>query len=243
MATFMACLFSKEVLMARANGDETTATAARPTRRRATPAEHLAALETKPARVARIAEVPKLDIRLMRVKIVGDAPLIVHKFADKQKKQMLDKQMGVAKSGRPFKVPEEDFQDSLYLHPGGGYGFPAQAFKNAAVSACTSLGKTITKVQARQAFHVSGEFAPDLVKIAGEPSMREDTVRIDKGKTADIRYRGEFKTWNCNLVIRYNAQVLSDEQIINLLNIAGFAVGVGEWRTERGGQFGLFHVE
>jgi hypothetical protein len=245
IAALPACLFSKEMLMTRTNGDDTTATASRKTKSRLTPAQHLEALETKPAGVARLVVTPKLDIRTMRVKIVGDAPLIVHKFAEKQRKQIEDRQTGVGTTGRNPKVPKQDFQDSLYLHPGGGYGFPAQAFKNAAVSACTSLGRKITKTAASQAFHVAGEFAKDLVKIEGNPVMRQDMVRIGQGKNkvADIRYRGEFKTWSCILMIRYNAQVLTDEQIIVLLNVAGFAVGVGEWRVEKGGQMGLFHCE
>ena len=187
---------------------------------------------------AHLLSMPKLDVRHIHLKIIGDAPLICNRWSEKAKKQMLDKQMGTATAGKEFKVPEADFEASLYKIPGGGYGFPAIAFKNAAVSACTSLGKSITKVAARQAFHVVGE----LVPIVGEPVPREDMVRVGMG-TADIRYRAEFKAWSCKIVIRYNARVLSDEQIVNLVNTAGFAVGIGEWRPERDGQYGLFHVE
>ena len=42
--------------------------------------------------------------------------------------------------------------------------------------------------------------------------------------------------------VRFNANVLSAEQIINLFNTAGFGVGIGEWRSEKDGQHGLFHV-
>lgn len=231
----------KTVLEVQDNGDVATVEVPAKTRRaKATAADHLAALETRESPSARPIVVPKLDIRTMRVTLVGDAPLIVHKFSAKQKRMMLDKQMGVASEGRAFKNPEQDFKESLYLTADGKPGFPALGFKNAGVSACTSLGKTVTKVAARQAFHVMG----DLVEIQGTPTMREDTVRVGRGKgTADIRYRGEFKEWRCQLTIRYNARVLSDEQIINLLNVAGFAVGIGEWRPERDGQYGLFHVE
>jgi len=181
--------------------------------------------------------VPKYDIRTTEVTIVGDAPLICHAWSEKAKKMMLDKQMGVPNEGKEPKNPEKDFEDSLYHLPGGGYGFPSVAFKSAAVTACTSMGKSITKVAARQAFHIVG----DMVRIDGTPTPREDMVRIGMG-TADIRYRGEFRTWSCKLMIRYNARVLTVEQIVNLLNVAGFAVGVGEWRPEKDGMFGLFHV-
>lgn len=181
------------------------------------------------------------EIREVKIRLVGDAPLICHAWSVKARKQMLDKQMGTATAGRQKKNPESDFEQSLYPYPDlehhdGTYGFPAIAFKLAAVEACTSLGREITKVQARQAFHVQGE----LIQIDGVPTCREDMVRVGMG-TADIRHRGEFKEWSCVLHVRYNARVLTLEQVVNLFNIAGFAVGVGEWRPERDGQFGLFH--
>jgi hypothetical protein len=118
------------------------------------------------------------------------------------------------------------------------FTFPSVAFKNAAVEACTSLGKSITKVAARQCFHVCGEFA----EIHGHPRMREDMVRLN-GQTADIRFRGGFPEWSITLLVRYNARVLTAEQVVNVFNVAGFGVGVGEWRSEKDGSFGLFHVQ
>lgn len=206
---------------------------------KATSADHLRALETRPGPGIRI-ELPPLDIRTIQIKVVGDSPLICHRWSEKAKRMMLEKQMGKATSGREHKIPEEDYRESLYPMPdGNGYGVPTLAFKNAAVTACTSMGKAITKVQARQAFHVIG----GLVKIEGTPRMRDDMVRVGMG-TADIRFRGEFPVpWSCVLTIRYNARVLSDEQIANIINTSGFAVGICEWRPECNGESGLFHVE
>lgn len=203
--------------------------------------DHLATMETTPPKkgaVPRI-ELPALDIRAIRIRLIGDSSLICHKWSEKAKKEMRDKQMGNPSAGKEPKNPQQDFIDSLYPHPDGGYGFPTIAFKNAAVSACTSLGKSVTKVQARQAFHVNGE----LARIEGDPQMREDMVKLPSGNgTADIRYRGEFMPWATTVEIRYNARVLTDAQIINLFNTAGFAVGIGEWRSEKDGGHGLFHV-
>lgn len=180
---------------------------------------------------------PPLQIAALTVTIIGDTPLIVHRWSEKAKKQMLDKQMKKASAGKEAKDPEKDFRESLYVLGDGQYGFPIIGFKASAVTACTSIG-SMTKVAARQAFHMEGEFAT----INGcEPTMREDMVRVGMG-TADIRYRGEFRDWWTQLDVRYNANVLSAEQILNLLQTAGFAVGVGEWRPEKDGQFGRFHV-
>ena len=187
-------------------------------------------------------ELPPLNIQTMDICVIGDTPLICHAWTSKAKKEMLDKQMKKAKPGRAAKDPEDDFKQSLYPLQGGGYGFPVIAFKDAAVTACTSVAG-ITKVAARQAFRVGASLdGAELVKIEGaKPEPREDMVRIGMGK-ADIRYRGQFVHWWTKVRVRFNANVLSAEQIVNLFNTAGFGVGVGEWRMEKDGQFGCFHV-
>jgi hypothetical protein len=197
-------------------------------------------------------ELPPLDIRLMEVTVIGDSPLIVHAWSEKAKRQMLDKQMKKARQAKEAKSPRADFEASLY-RLGDGFGFPSIGFKAAAVTACSSVAG-ITKVAARQAFHILGEDVDitgafegtkarvNLVRIEGsKPSMREDMVRIAMG-TADLRYRGEFADWHAKLLVRYNANVLSESQLLNIINVAGFAVGVGEWRPEKDGMNGMFHV-
>lgn len=198
-------------------------------------------------------ELPRINIELLEIPIIGDTPLIVHAWSLKAKRMMLDKQTKKAVSGREAKNPKQDFEDSQYRFPDGGFGFPSVAFKSAAVTACTSTG-AISKVAARQSFQVIGEsidirgafegteMRADLVRIMGsKPTMREDMVKIGLG-TADLRYRAEFFPWYAKILVRYNANVLSASQILNLFNTAGFAVGVGEWRAERDGQNGAFHV-
>ena len=197
----------------------------------------------------RAIKLPRMNIATIRIDLIGDSPLICHRWSEKARKEMLDKQMGIAKAAKEKKDPARDFWESLYhLTPnppaenreGQKYGFPAIAFKAAAVTACTSVDG-ITKVAARQAFHVSGADGGEMIEIVGVPTMREDMVRIGMG-TADIRFRGEFKAWRASVFIRHNANVLSAGEIINLFNTAGFSVGIGEWRVEKDGSFGMFKV-
>jgi len=42
--------------------------------------------------------------------------------------------------------------------------------------------------------------------------------------------------------VQLNTSAVSIEQLANLFVIAGFAVGVGEWRPEKNGQYGRFEV-
>ena len=48
--------------------------------------------------------------------------------------------------------------------------------------------------------------------------------------------------WFTRVQVRFNRNVLSAAQIVNLFNTAGFGVGIGEWRSEKDGQYGSFHV-
>lgn len=191
------------------------------------------AIATKDAPVE--VAVERLDLRHIELTLVGDSPLIVHAWSDKAKKMMLDKQMKRGSQGKTAKDPEEDYRESLYHHPDGGYGFPTVGVKAAAVRAGTDVGMKMTDI--RRSFYIAGE----MVKVDGEPRMCEDMVRVGMG-TADIRYRGEFPEWTIKLTVTYNARVISVEQLVNLFNVAGFGVGIGEWRPEKSGQFGMFHV-
>ena len=67
-------------------------------------------------------------------------------------------------------------------------------------------------------------------------------MRIGMG-SADLRYRGEFAGWYADLTLEYNASGnMTLDQIVNCIQAGGFACGIGEWRPEKDGSFGTFHV-
>lgn len=200
--------------------------------------------------------IPAIDLKRVEIQVVGDSPLIMHKWSEKAKQMMLDKQMKKATTkGHDAKDPVVDFIDSMYWLEGepeekteegfqkaiesgnARFGFPSTAFKASAVSAAYRAKITKDKVSMNGAFHILGE----MVEINGIPYPREDMVKVGMG-TADIRFRGEFPEWSAILPIQYNAGVISVEQLANMFNMGGFAVGVGEWRPEKGGSYGMYHV-
>lgn len=200
-----------------------------------------------------IINLPRMTREKINITLIGETPLIVHRFAEKAKREMLEKQTKAAQKGKAAKNPEADFEASIYRMADGAHGFPAVAFKAAAVTACTSLAG-ITKVAARQAFHVSGQQSirqgafsdaittEELVQVhCPAPTMREDMVRVGMG-TSDIRYRAQYWPWAVDLIVEFNPLAMSAEQVLNLFNTAGFACGVGEWRPERDGSNGRFRV-
>lgn len=180
-------------------------------------------------------ELPPIKIETISFMLVGDSPLIVHAWSEKAKRQMLEKQMKKATGPKEAKDPEADYQACFYRTETGGYGFPAIGVKAAMISACRFADLKMTV--ARGAFHIDAE----MLSVIGEPQMREDMVRVGMG-TADIRYRPEFVSWRIPVTLKINSSAISPEQVANLLNIAGFGVGIGEWRPEKNGQYGRFHV-
>jgi hypothetical protein len=215
----------------------------------------MATKETKKTMAADVEEsmlnlaIPPIETKTFMVKLVGDSSLIVHKWSEKAKKMILDKQTKKAGTGKEAKDPWADYCDSMYwltnkpTNPteddiaNARFGFPAKAFKACAIDAGYQQGIIPKKTTARGAFHILGE----MVEIQGKPQIREDMVRVGMG-AADIRYRGEYPEWSAVLTIRYNPRAMSAEQIINLLNFGGFSNGVGEWRPEKDGDHGTFHV-
>ena len=175
----------------------------------------------------------------IRLRIVGDTPLVAHRFSEKARKEMLDKQMKKAKQAKQAKDPEAEFNDARYQMQDGGDGFPSAGIKKAIANAFR-FADGMKKVEIAGALHV--EPGNELVAIIGpQPLIREDTVKISMG-TTDIRFRPEYRDWSMEFDVVFNGRAISAEQIVNLVNIAGFGIGIGEWRPERGGQFGMFHV-
>lgn len=179
--------------------------------------------------------------RTVVLRIVGDEPLITHAWSEKAKKEMRDNQQGTAESkakGREPKDPIAEYEGAFYHTADGKPAIPTIAFKAAVVNAARQV-EGFTMVFLRGAFRVEGE----LTEIISEPPiMREDMVRVGMGK-ADMRYRPEFRGWSVYLTVKFIPNPLTLDQLISLFNLAGFACGVGEWRPEKNGQFGTFHVE
>lgn len=208
----------------------------------------IAELEATPesngqAKRAKSVSLVELNKGSIEVTIHGTSPLIVHAWGIKAQKMIEDKQQKKGKQPREAKNPQEEMESCFYRDADGDYCVPAAAIKNAIVSAATSLDDKInfSQKKIKQALFVVG----DLLKLkASKPIMRTDMVRVGgMSKSADVRYRPMFEKWSCTFPIEYNASVYSEAQIIQLIEIAGFAVGICEWRPERGGNFGRFSLK
>lgn len=177
--------------------------------------------------------IPQPKIRTVQVPIVGTTPLLMHKWSEKAIEMMRRKQGKKASQPKEAKDPEADFNGARYISSEGWDGVQAVAFKAAMVGACRQTDKAISMTLAQRLFFVVPDGMDDrdngLVRIVGEPRMHEAMVRVGMG-VADIRYRPIYMPWSATLTIRFNAGVISEDQLFNLVQLAGLCEGVGEWR-------------
>lgn len=188
--------------------------------------------------------IDRIAAETLSVPILGTAPLLVHKFSEKAKRQMLDNMQG-RKSPKAAKDPEAEYEAAFYRTKEGGYGFPAIAFKAATVSASRFYGKSVTMTSLRQFVFINGEPGEDgqqMVPIVGNPVMREDVVRVGMGGT-DLRYRPQFSEWSTTLLVTYVTSALTRDSLLSLIDAGGLGVGVGEWRPEKKGDFGTYQID
>lgn len=189
----------------------------------------------------RVIEIPKPNRTTLRVKIrsLPGSSLICNRLSEKATSGIKDKQLKKAKIAKEAKNPNELFESSFY-RINGTYGFLAGALKKAMVSAANIADLPMT--MAKKAFFVMGDIIP-FTKCA-KPKMREDFPRLPNG-SIDWRIRSEFDTWEMEFTILFNANYISAEQIINLVDLAGFHCGFGEMRPfapKSSGSHGMFQV-
>jgi hypothetical protein len=189
--------------------------------------------------------IDRIGIETIEVPIVGTSPLIVHRFSEKAKRQMLDNMQG-RKTPKTIKDPEGEYEAAFYRLKGqDGYGFPVLAFKAATVGAARFYDKSVTMTALKQYLFFRGVPGVDGMSMAvidGEPELREDVVRLGRGST-DLRYRPIFHEWSTTLTVMFVQSALTRGSVLSLIDAGGLGVGVGEWRPERSGDFGTYQID
>jgi hypothetical protein len=191
--------------------------------------------------------IPAPNIKDISITLSGITPLLVNQISAKAKEELKGREFGVGKIAKAPRDAKAEYESSLYRIPGkrGVYGMPASGIKHCGVKACKFVGGGLKASRTMGAFHVLG-LPCGLVPIKGSaPVMDERYVRIGNfpRKTPSPRYRGRFDRWEVTFRVRYNANILTPSQLLNLYDHGGFSVGLCEWRPEKNGQMGMFEVK
>ena len=179
----------------------------------------------------------------VRLRIIGTTPMFQNRMSAKAKNTLLvggGKKTKAERAGIKHQ-PYDEYRDSAEIIKNGptALGLRVVAVKAAM---CTAALETegITKASAQKLLFMPGEHAP----LYGTPQLRMDVVRsADINRTPDIRSRCFLPRWGAEIDVNFVVPQLSHVGVVTLLANAGFLIGVGDFRQEKGkGNFGLFRV-
>jgi hypothetical protein len=181
-----------------------------------------------------------MKLQTITLTIRGTTPLIQHCWSEKGLKSMRMTAAERKKIPKVAREPEEEGNAAAYRCADGQYGVPAMAVKSSMIEAAhkdvTGLPKTTVRKALR--FREAGV----IPMVCSDPFIREDIVRVGMGGT-DLRYRPQFDDWSVRLTFAFDSDLLNADDVISLVNRAGFSVGIGEWRPEKDGEYGTFEVD
>jgi len=184
----------------------------------------------------------KLETRTIKVKIVGDSPYM----PEPMDMAVLEKYNKIRSKQNYTKddiSEEEKVKAKFYYTEDEQFGIPARAIYNSMIRASSYLFdiKQGGMRNIKEGVTVVGDILPLKYK--------KQKVLTHWGRTSGMKgsprkiMRNAFEDWSVDVTIQFNKANLSAEQIINVLNWAGFHIGVGGFRKEKTGNFGAFHID
>lgn len=189
------------------------------------------------------------------IKIVGDTPLVMHAWNVKAKREMLEKQMNLAKTkSRAVKNPQEDFISSAYwltkmpetfdeeaieaAFNGARFGFPCSAFKSATLATASRLKWNVAKTVMNTAFWILPNsptyFTGDIeyieetksLKIIPNIEKRQDMVEIFSDRPVLREDMVKVGTVSKTADIRYRAEFDNWYAIVTLSYVKDGAISL-----------------
>lgn len=182
----------------------------------------------------------KKGVLMVKVGAIEGSTLITHRLTDEAVAKFMGREVGKVKK-KELRNYDEEYESCFYLTEDKKYGFPASGFMGAILDSCVALG--IPKTQIKRSLRIIG----DVYELKYKKVNRriDHPRRSGRNSTPDTRHRPEFVDWTCELVIQYDMNQISPDQILNLINQAGFSTGIGDWRPsspKSSGTHGMFKV-
>ena len=187
--------------------------------------------------------IPPIRQEIIKLRIIGTTPMFQNRMAEKARQQLL---VGSAKKTKAERVeikhdPLSEFRSSAEMLKTGptALGFRVVAVKAAMCQAALET-PGLTKTSAQRLLFMPG----DHYALYGTPQLRIDVVRsADINRTPDMRSRCFIPRWGAEVEIRYVRPALNASGVASLLANAGFLIGIGDFRQDKGkGAFGSFRV-
>lgn len=191
-------------------------------------------------------KIEAIKTRRVMVNLIG-GNLVAHRYAFKAWQELLlpSRKKNAQEREESLKHdPLQEYQDCFYINRRNTksptlfhlpIGMPSKAMAAAALDIPGSKKAEIQRLV---------RIVSDDLLLYGRPELFMSMVRnSDQARTPDVRTRPIFPRWAVpNVWIEYKMDPLNDTQIFNLMGAAGKIVGFGDWRPQKGGNFGCFRV-
>ena len=196
-----------------------------------------------------VIKIPEMPEKVLIVEIGGDGMLQNNMTTD-----AIRQIKGTATGGniKDYTKRAEKWKETGHWTADGKLGFPAEAFLKGMGNALKGVelkNKKLFKFPKdlyralhvdSNAFDTAGNGIVLYTKV--EEVVMQEHMGMLKGTTPIPLYRLLAKNWKMELPITYNDTILTDHDVLLLLNRAGASVGVGAFRVENRGPYGKFSV-
>jgi len=194
--------------------------------------------KTKNKTETKNVSIEPIRVTSMAVKIVGTSSLLMEKMSEETKQELQGIFEGKGREKKKVRDFEAETHKKIHLTDKGVPGFPASGFKKAIVEGAVYM-EGMDKKLARSIV-VRGNIIPI--------NFKKQVINQAMGRDSGIRrsprpiWRPEFQDWSCTLDLMFNSSQITEDQVINLIKLAGFHIGVGGWTPQHSGQYGMFTV-
>lgn len=186
--------------------------------------------------------------------IAGTAPLVMNKFSNKARRQIMDTQAAGSQARSKKQREAKDFDavcdDAVHYSSEGWVGIPASAFRAAMISACRLVGFKMTLAKLSVFIKADGYDRDDgtpLVRLIADDYERVDHPVRNATGVVDIRSRPMWRKWKAVVTVSWDGDQFDLKDIANLLMRVGAQVGLLEGRPDSrasaGMGWGTFELE
>ena len=190
-----------------------------------------------------------------RVKIEGDAPLLMHSgsrgldphSAENIEISELARKRGGNKTEDVYKrIRLLETKVGFWLDDAGYPTIPAGAFRAALEAAArkTKQGGQVREglvVTAVERFAFPKSYGKTIDELAANPDIQFSAM-VRVGQAGLMRTRPKFEEWGATFCVDCDDELVDKTSLAAWLDIAGRRIGIGDWRPAKSGQYGRFHV-
>ena len=208
------------------------------------------------AKKAEAIELKEIKVNGALITIEGDGDLVLNKMNDPTARSLTDARKDKAKStekpgmweciitslhwrdGKPKEFSEESMKDALINN---APCITAFGMKKAILAAVVrnDVDKYSTKMDSALNIIAQGGLIP--IQFTSH-YIDEKLMSPKRGAPVLVRLN-RFSGWKATFKIQYTENVYGIEQIVNIINLAGFGGGIGSGRSSGYGRFHVINVE